>query len=316
MKSKGKKTAPPSPTLWEICENDFFPRRLRIRSKDTVRQYRYAINDLGKYLGRVATIQDLNDDQISRWAKHMSGGDLSAYTVRDKIGRITTLWNWLAKRRMVGEFPTIELPQPPEIMPISLSEEELQQLFDSCLKERGKIGGIPAPLWWRSHLAFVFATSERKSAALAVKLAWVDLKKKICTIPAGFRKGSRKTAIYHLRDDLIPILRRLMLADPGREQLWPWPYSEGCYYYRLGRICEEAGLPDDRKHKMHCLRVTHATMLKIAGGDPSASLMHSNPATTRDHYLDKTKLRPEGGPLLPSPWNYAASDEHKSADWL
>lgn len=31
--------------LWHICEHEFFPRRLAIRSELTIKQYRFAVQD-------------------------------------------------------------------------------------------------------------------------------------------------------------------------------------------------------------------------------------------------------------------------------
>src|SRR5690348_12920541 len=99
--------------LWSVCTVDFFPRRLRLRSASTRLQYKYAIDSFGANLGRCPTLADLDDDRLTVWLSALLDSDLSVYTVREKLGRILTLWRWCASRRMVDAWPTLQRPDPP-----------------------------------------------------------------------------------------------------------------------------------------------------------------------------------------------------------
>lgn len=294
----------PETALWHTCETDYFPRKLNLRSPNTRRQYRYACEDFSEHLQRPAALADLDDDVLTIWTASMLDRKppLSVYTVRERLGRILTLWTWLAKKGYLGKFPTIQRPEAPDPLPIAPREEELRRLFRSAQKERGAIEGIPADQWWVSHLGFVWCTSERKSASLSVRVKWLDLDQRVCVIPAEYRKGRRKHGIYPLWPSLIPILRSVIAACPNRELVWPWPYDEVTYYNHFRRIAVDAGWPDDRKHKTHALRVGHATHLKIAGGDPTAKLMHGDVATTIRHYIDSRLIPPDENRLF-IPWD-------------
>lgn len=293
----------PETHLWQICETTYFPRKLTLRSPNTRRQYRYACDDLSQHLRRPATLADLEDDLLTMWTAAMLDRQppLSVYTVRERLGRILTLWTWLAKKGHVRWFPTIQRPEAPDPLPIAPREDELRRLFTSARKERGFIEGVPADLWWVSHLAFVWCTSERKTAALSVRVEWLDLERSMCVIPAAYRKGKRKHGIYPLWPSVVPLLRQVVTAHQPRELVWPWPYDPTTYYNHFRRIAVDAGWPDDRKHKLHSLRVGHATHLKIAGGDATAKLMHADVATTMRHYIDKSQL-PQEPNMLFSPW--------------
>src|SRR5262245_55580093 len=96
--------------------------------------------------------------------KDMESRDISAYTVREKLGRILALWNWLAKRDRSMHFPTMERPEAPEIVPTALTEKQLRALFEEIQHEHGTIGGVRARDWWAALLGFVWATGERKGA--------------------------------------------------------------------------------------------------------------------------------------------------------
>lgn len=187
----------------------------------------------------------------------------------------------------------------PERVPTAMSEDQLRALFESAGEEPGRIAGIRARDWWTAFLAFVWSTAERKGAALAVKWSHIDFERKVVVIPAKERKGCRKTLIAPLWPEVEALLNRIRL--PERELVFPWGKSEASYYYVYKRIQERAGLPPGRDFKTHCLRRSHATFLKILGGDPTASLLHGSSETTAKHYIDPRML-PQPERKLFVPW--------------
>jgi integrase len=286
-------------TLWGICQREYFPKNLRLRSEKTKSDYRYALRALGSFLGRQPVLSDLNDDTITEWTKKMLDGKCSVYSIRERMGRVLSLWNWCAKRRMVEHFPTITRPPAPDPVPFALTQKQVAALFEAADEERGLIEGIKARLWWRAFLGFVYVTAERRGAALSLRWADVDLDTGVAQIPAKYRKGRLKHATYHLPAEVVEMLRRIQ--QPTRELVFPWPYSEGKYFHNFGRIAERAGLPNNAKTKTHCLRATHATIKTVLGGDASKALMHSDNATTRKHYIDARHLPPDTT-RVPIPW--------------
>jgi integrase len=289
--------------LIDVCENEFFPLRISIRATNTKYQYRLAIADFSRHLGHTATIADLTDDTVTIWMGRLLSirPALSVYTVRERVGRILSLWNWLAKRRTVDRFPTVQKPRPTETLPTALTEEQLQRLFASAKKERGQYDNVPADLWWLSYLCFIWMSAERKSAALAVRTEWVNLTGAVVTIPPDVRKGGQKWGVYRLWPESLPLFKQLIDVDPKREFLWPWGRCKESYYIAYNRILKDAGLPITRKFKTHALRVSHATWKTVLGGDATRALMHSDPATTRKHYLDP-RLIPADETKLFVPW--------------
>jgi len=290
-----------STTLQSICEQHYFPLRLTIRSDNTRYQYKLAINSFGEALGRIPTLSDLDDDAIAIWTGRLLDSGLAVDTVREKIGRVLALWAWLARRGVVRRFPTTVKPPSPDPLPQAMTEDQLRALFRSAAKERGLVAGIPADLWWTSFLAFVWTTSERKGAAMSVRLAWLDFERATVAIPPDARKGRRRWGIYRLWPQTIPLLKAVVAVQPTRELVWPWEKNEASYYTAYNRILKDGGLPVTRKTKTHGLRCSHATHLKLAGGDPTRQLTHSDPAVTQRHYLDP-RLMPQDQPPLFVPW--------------
>jgi integrase len=292
-----------SETLLAVCETLYFPLNIRIRCEDTRTQYRIALRHFGRFLGHDPTLADLQDDLITAWMTRRLDAGISPTTVREQAGRVQSLWTWLAKRRKVDAFPTFVKPDSPEGMPYALSIDQLGALFRSAAKERGSLGGVPADIWWTSFLGFVWCTAERKSAAMQLRYEWLNLSapEAKAVIPAGVRKGRKKAGCYDLWPELVPLLVAVSQAGPTRDLIWPFPLCQNSFYTRYDRILKDAGIPVSRRTKTHSLRVSHATWRTVFGGDATRQLMHSDPAVTLRHYIDRSKL-PSDGVRMPIPW--------------
>jgi len=290
----------PDTSLWEACQSYYFPRRVELRSDKTRDAYRIAINNFGRHLGRIPIVSDLEDDVIAIWVGVQLDAPGSAYSVRERMGRVLALWRFLAAKRIVDCWPTIKRPAAPDPVPVALTQEQLSALFESAMYEPDKIGGIRAGWWWQAFLAFVWSTAERRGAALSLRWEHCNLQTAVAVIPPEARKGRRKAGIYRLWPETVRLIDRIRM--PPRELVFPWPYSEGRYFHNYGRILERAGLPNGRRYKTHCLRCSHATWLAAFGGNASSALMHSDPAVTQRHYIDTRIATPEQ-PKLFIPWD-------------
>jgi integrase len=284
-------------SLWTVCESAYFPRNLRVRSTNTRHQYRYAINDYTAFLGHTATIADLDDDLFAPflpWLVDVRG--LCEITANERAGRIKSLWTWLAKRGVVPRFPTVGRLQVPESAPVAWSRDELHELFEAAGRMPGFVGPFKAYIWWERLLIWLWSTGERIGATFAMQWEHLDLERGVASLPAKIRKGSRKPAVYHLSADTCAMLARL--KRPDSVYVFPWPKSEATYYLHWNRLLKMAELPIGRNRKSHSIRVSFATHTEAAGGDASRRLMHSDPATTRRHYLDLRFLPDSGADLF------------------
>jgi integrase len=281
-------------TLWQWCEQVYFPRRISIRSANTKRQYRYALEDFAEFLGRQPTLADLDDDALTVWLSSLMDRGLAVDTCREKVGRITALWNWLAKRGSVPKFPTLQMPAASDPSPTAWTKDELVRLFDAASRENKPICGIPGWHYWPARLAWYWWTGERYGATRDLRWQWVDLDQAVAVVPAKIRKGRRKHATYHLPAPLVELLRKIEL--PKRELVFPWDRSEGMYWKDFGRILRRAGLPEKRR-KSQALRISHATWLEVMGEDATRSLLHGDRQTTQRHYLD-ARFKPPIAPLF------------------
>lgn len=289
----------PDECLLAVLTDRYFPLRTKIRSEDTRRQYRFAINDYAEALGRPPTLGDLTDDGMARLMVHLTDRGLAEITINERVGRITALWRWLAKRGVVSHWPTIEPIPVPERIPRAWTQDELRSLFASVQKELGHIGGVLARDWWLAFLAFTWCTSERRGATLAMTWKMVNLTAGVATLPPAIRKGRKKAGVYDLWPEVVELLREI--RQPPRELVFPFPFDNTTYYNHFSRILRRAGLPVGRAYKTHAIRVSHATWRELLHGDSTDALGHDNPATTRKSYIDPRVLRKNRKPLF-IPW--------------
>ena len=278
---------------------DFFrsvyrPRRLLGRSARTVELYEYSVRCYGESLGRDATLADLTDDAVARHLSRLIDAGYSPYSVKKERSQLVAMWNMAARKRLVPDFPDISPVPTPEIVPEAWTREELLLLRMSCQVEVKTYHGVKSRDWWLAIHLLLYATGERITAALLSK--WSDLSGDVIVFPAENRKGSKRASVCRLPQYVLDSLEAI--RNPPRELIFPFPFSAGYIYKLYHSILERADLATDHRSKFHRMRRTHATHLKIAGGDPTASLGHTNPATTA-RYIDPRQLPGDVAAMLP-----------------
>jgi len=277
-----------------VCRDDYFPLNVKITAPNTVRQYGFALDDLNECLGRTAVITDLTDDNLIRMTRYLLGRGLAPKTINERVGRIRTLWTWLAKRGELRTRPTAPKLQEPEPVPFAWSIDELRRQFVAAGEMPGKVGRIKAGDWWQALFSWVWCTGERKEATFLMEHRHVNHRSKIATLPASIRKQKKKTAIYPLWDEVCEKIK----AIKQHERVFYWDRSNVSFYLHYDKLLQRAGLETGRDRKTHSLRVSYATWITVSGGDATKALLHDSPVTTKRHYIDSRHL-PHDVPDLP-----------------
>jgi integrase len=274
--------------LFDVCRDQYFVQNIRISSPDTRRQYLFALQHFTEFLGHNPSIKDVtkaNYIGFLKWLHEVK--EVSAITANERAGRIRALWQWMAEESLIATVPPKNIRlKAPETVPTAWTMEELRKLYQSAGEQVGSAGGIPAGLWWQALLMWLWNTGERLGATMA--LEWSMVNGDTVVIPAEARKGRTKTAIYKLWPDTLAALQTIRIEQVPR--VFHWDRCMGMYYHQWNVILKRAGLPTGRKRKTQSMRVSHATWLTIIGGNATQSLMHSDPATTRKHYIDASKV--------------------------
>lgn len=288
-------------TLWTACVDLYFQQRLSIRSEKTRRQYHFAVADLGRCLGKTPTLGDLSDDNLYKLIRTLRDRGLAPKTVNERVGRLKSLWSWLARRGHISLFPTVERIPEPRRAPQAWSQAELERLFTAIDTEDLPVGAIPGPKWWKALHGVCWCTSERISAVLALEWDWLS-ENRLC-VPAEVRKSQTCDMVYHLWPEVMDLLDAI--RQPERTIIFEWPQNHSNIYKRYDRILKRAGLPHGRKSKFHRLRVSHATWVRALSGRAAPNLGHASESTTRKHYEDPRICRVET-PKLFVPWEKSA----------
>lgn len=190
------------------------------------------------------------------------------------------IWRFAHDRGLVPTRPTISPTVLPERVPTAWTIEQVKKLMVVAEVSPGKVGNVPARLWWPALLLLLWETGERIGAALGAK--WVDFNPPHLLIRAEARKGRRKDRLYVLTDDLCELLTAA--HDPTSDAVLAWPLTPTYLYRRLHRLLKRAGM-DGKRVAFHQIRRSVATAFAAAGGNATELLDHANPKTTKA-YLD------------------------------
>lgn len=282
-----KETSSLDHTVRGYFEALYRPHKLRFKQPDTIYKWRLEMDRFDAFLKRPALIVDLNDVTVgdaAEWVMAKTGLGLSVESTRGFLSRIRKLWDFLARKRIVDEFPTIENLRKQKRVPRAWTQSQLCSLWAVLTRWPGHFGDIAASDWLCSLHAVLWATSERIGALLQLRWDNVDLPGGFITLQPDIRKGRQVGRTYRLNAQAIEWLSRIQ--TPARDLVWPWPYRYGYLWTKYRDVLRCAGLPQGRERMFHCMRKSHASHLEAAGGNATESLGHGDRATTIDSYLD------------------------------
>lgn len=284
--------------LIDLYQQHYAPARLLTASSHTKFRFELEIKRLAEFLGRKPLTTDLQTNVVSALLAQMIEKKLAMETVAGTRKKLVALWRFAHQKRFVEEYP--DVPPIPELRdpPVAWTEEELRRLLKACRECEGKIGGIPANLWWHSLHMVLLDTGARIGATL--KVEWTDVNLERGTMLFAARNAKNKRGQIHvLRPETVEDLGSM--REPARQLVWPWPTNHTTLYYRYEHILQKASLPLDHKCKFHKLRRTVATWFEAKGGNATELLGHASRKHTKDSYLDETQIeRPTPANVLPT----------------
>jgi integrase len=290
-----------APTLRSHFDVLYRRQRLFGKSPETVRLYGYTFDYFERFLGREPLLSDLTDDRVTalmEWIVDRSVGlGLSSRTANKTRDQLVALWNFLARKRLVDQFP--EVPAFPEAVrdPIAWTRQELRTLWNLCENQRGEICGVPAGLWWITIHSVSWDSLERIGAVR--QSVWSDLSSDFIWMHfrAEIRKGRKRDQTAKLHPSTGELLRAIRYPD--RDLLFPWEMHPSYLWTKYKAMRRSVGLPVDRMHSFHCIRRTGASFAEAAGVDATRLLGHSSRRVTERYYLSpKIVGKPQGADVL------------------
>lgn len=272
-------------SLASVFRELYAPHKLHNRSEGQRRNYTFALRHFELFLGRPPRLGDLTDGNIAgllRWIVELPRAPRTANKTRDCL---LALWRFLARKRVVEQWPDVEPMIEPELIPRAWLKHELQAMFAAVQKQPGEIGRVPAALWWNGLLSLLWDSAERIRPIWLLEWRDVDMQNRHVDWQARNRKGGRKANQSKLHVDTVRVLRELRRY--GRDGfVLPRDFSYCTLFGRFKRVLRDAQLPSDRSCMFHRIRKSAASWFEAGGGNATELLGHSSRQVTRA-YLDQ-----------------------------
>jgi integrase len=284
--------------LSEFLESVYLPQRLIGAADGTLIQYRHAVRQCGRVMGRMS-LAAIDERWLAAFTQRRVDEGCKPPTVNKELRVLRAILRLAAKRGAIAAVPDVSFLREELEEPLAFLVEEYGLILESARAETGTIGGLAAADWWESFLLAGWDTGARLGALLAARPRDLDLDAATLYLRAGTQKQGRGQRL-HLHASTVAVCRRVWDAD--REIMWPWPWARGYLYRRFRRILVAAGVEtfDGTGSLFHRIRKATASYVSAAGGNPTLQLGHSCESVTR-RYLDPRICQPNAVELIPRP---------------
>lgn len=270
-------------TLRELVERYALLRGLKGK---TVKLYEMLIDRVEAFLGRPATVKDLDDLTAARYLRWRAetpgwkGRIPSPASVKKDRVMLAAVWTYAARKKLAAEFPEIPQIKVPKRLPTgrAYTAEDVSALVRAARHRVGYHDGIPSSWWWATIIYTIYCTGERLEATMSLRWGDVDLERRRVIFRGETRKGSTRDIERQITPDLAEMMRHGRRED--HQLVWPWQRRTRSQWASLQVLCKSAGV---RYRGFHGLRRTAASYAALAGGRAAATqlLDHSDPNLQR-----------------------------------
>jgi integrase len=271
---------------------EYLSENPNVKSIHTERLLETSAKHFGSFLGREPEVADLTDKGVTGFIRYRQKLGRAPATVEREAAKLLTLWRYAACCGFVAP-PRMRVEKAPPAEPIAFLKWEVRRLFRAAARYRSPIAGVDGAVMLVALLSVCFDTAERIGALCEVDRADIQIVAGWLSVGGWItirsRKNGGRTIVRKLRGSTARALRKHLAGCPHKK---PFGFvHRGTLYYHLARLLKQAGLPESRRHKFHCLRRSHASYLHAAGGNAQESLDHADASTTRRHYFDSRITR-------------------------
>jgi len=235
----------------------------------------------------------------------------SPATANRLLRHCRAVWSFAADDELLSprmpQAPKLRKFKEPKRTPDAWSIDELERLLTVANQQPGKVGDIPASLFWPTLLGLLYWTGARISAAMQLRPDDVDLAGGWVRFAAESQKQFADQR-FPITPDLGLLIAQIDAAGRNLPTVFAdWHFDRTVAQWpalnrHLKRILVAAGLPAGRSSKFHRLRRTFATQVcsKAGIGVAQALLGHSSQATTRRYIDTRYVERPDVRAILPA----------------
>ena len=240
--------------------------KLKNYAESTIQNYCCQVELFLKHFEDVANKpSEINERQIKEWL-------LKAESVNSRKHRLSALklfYSLTGKQPMKLKY--IEYPRSEKRLPIVLSQDEIQSMFDACENKKHKV-----------ILLLLYAAGLRANELINLKWSHIDRSRKIINVVNG--KGGKDRQIM-LDDKLIPILEDYWREYKTKTYVLSGQFSDRYSKTSVLQVVKQIAVKAKIKKKVwsHLIRHCFGTHLVEAGVDINLiqRLMgHRSPKTT------------------------------------
>jgi integrase len=203
------------------------------------------------------------------------------------------------KMRLLDDLPRVwPGPLPPAHLPDSWSAQEMRRLYIAASNLPGRVGRVPARLWWTAWISVAWDTALRVSQMF--RLTWDDVGQNCRWLVVRYERGTKsyRPQCKPLHDDTAQLLRRMgRYGRQGQLFAWyDWPRSRREFFVYFRLLCQQAGLPVERRrlqltHRLRRTTITAAAQRSLDAAQKHAG--HASLATTLRSYIDPRRIQGE-----------------------
>jgi site-specific recombinase XerD len=244
-----------------------------------------SVSRFSRFLGRLASIEDLNAPAINRFLRSLAEEGKKPPTIRGRRANLVVLWRFGHKLELLAAEPkNVKTIKIPETIPTAFLLEEISLLIKSADRLKGQFSnGRCKRLWWTSLLHAKYDTGLRLADVLSIERPWIQAG--TVTIVQA-KTGHQHTA--PLRDSTLALIGQMM-GKQATGLIWPLWGRREVFYRAFKKLREDAGLKAGTSRWLR--RSSYSYVEASNPGMGAAHLGHKTPGLAKKHYEDRRIVR-------------------------
>ena len=226
-------------TLEDYYKQRYLPLRLIGCRPGTLEQYAVSLHHWKSFCPEVLPLGQINTMTLAKFASALTAGRQPA-TVNKTLRHLRAILRLARREGAIRHMPRIPHLREPRRTPVAFLKEEFGAILQAVIVLGGDYNGVPRSAWWRSFLLSDWDTGLRAGALLQTLTCDVRLD----GIPGLYIQPEfQKTwtgGWYAIHPETVEAIGHIY--DPGRKQLWPWPFGIKVLPKHFRKICEAAGI--------------------------------------------------------------------------
>jgi integrase len=278
-----------------VSLREFVPRYAAERGirPRTIESIRHRLTCFETWLGRPATLADLNDTVMNLWTAKLFDAGLSAVTIKGYRGMALALWRAAYELNFVNDRPgRIRKIKIKPTAPQCWTQSQLAQVVQAVRGLHGELASdatVRRAAFWTAFVLVAYYSALRPGDLLS--LQWDQIQDGLIVLPMS-KTGD--IIVCALPPDALEQLEKI--RGGNRVLVFGQLMNDKNSYLFFRRVLRSKGLPGSIKW----FRRTSATLLeRVHPGAAKAHLGHRTHGLAYKHYVDPRLLQ-QDKPLPPS----------------